>query len=69
MNCEVAYKVIFDEYPDVVNIGQLRQMLGGIGQKAAYRLVKSGEIQNFTIGGAYRIPKVNVLKYLRIIEG
>ena len=30
---------MFAGYPDVVNVDQLREMLGGIGYKAAYGLL------------------------------
>ena len=39
------YKVMFTEYPDVVNVPQLCEMLGGISDKTAYRLLKSGIIK------------------------
>ena len=35
---------MFAAYPDVVNVDQLREMLGGIGYKAAYGLLYDGSI-------------------------
>ena len=35
---------MFREYPDVVNIEQLCEMLGGVSVKAAYQRLHSGEI-------------------------
>lgn len=35
---------MFATYPDVVNVDQLREMLGGIGYKAAYGLLHEGSI-------------------------
>lgn len=35
---------MFAEYPDVVDVEQLRKMLGGISRKLAYRLLASGEL-------------------------
>ena len=55
---------VFSEYPDVVNVDQLRKMLGGIGSKAAYQLLHDGNIRYFKIGKAFRIPKVSVIRYL-----
>jgi len=40
----------FADYPDIVNIDQLREMLGGVGYKAAYRLLHDGSIRCFKIG-------------------
>jgi excisionase family DNA binding protein len=58
------YKVMFTDYPDVVNVEQLCEMLGGTSTKSVYRLLKSGEIQSYWIGKRYRIPKVFVIEYL-----
>lgn len=55
---------VFSEYPDVVNVDQLRKMLGGIGPKAVYQLLHEGKIRYFKIGKAFRIPKVSVIRYL-----
>ena len=38
MESQVAYKLLFTEYPDVVNVEQMCEMLGGICDKTAYRL-------------------------------
>lgn len=62
------YKSIFEEYPDVVTIPELCKMLGCIGVKAAYKLVRSGEIKSFCIGNSYRIPKLYVLRYLGVLD-
>ena len=40
------YKVMFTDYPDVVNVEQLSEMLGGTSTKSIYRLLKSGEIKS-----------------------
>ena len=68
MESQVAYKLLFTEYPDVVNVEQMCEMLGGICDKTAYRLLKSGEIKSFLVGRHYRIPKLNILEYLELID-
>ena len=50
MKSQEAYKLLFREYPDVVNAHQLCEMLGGINIKTAYKLLKSGAIKSFIIG-------------------
>lgn len=55
---------MFIEYPDVVNIEQMRTMLGGIGTTLAYRLLKNKEIYSIKIGREYKIPKVSIIEYL-----
>jgi hypothetical protein len=39
---EVIYKM-FREYPDIVNVAQMRKMLGGIGRNTAYDLLKQNK--------------------------
>ena len=58
------YKIMFTDYPDVVNVEQLCEMLGGPSSKSVYRLPKEGAIQSYWIGKRYRIPKVSVIEYL-----
>lgn len=68
MESQIAYKLLFTEYPDVVNVEQMCEMLGGICDKTAYRLLKSGEIKSLIVGRHYRIPKLNILEYLELID-
>ena len=44
MESQTAYKLLFADYPDVVNVEQMCEMLGGICDKTAYKLLRSGEI-------------------------
>ena len=58
----------FKDYPDVVGIMQMCEMLGGIGIKSAYKLLRSGEIKSFLIGGKYIIPKQNIMDFLGLLD-
>ncbi len=62
------YKVMFTEYPDVVNTDQLCEMLGGAAIKSVYRLLREGKIKAFRIGKGYKIPKVSIIEYLIALE-
>ena len=68
MKSQDAYKLLFCDYPDVVTVEQMCEMLGGISTKTAYRLSKAGTIKSFVVGRRYRIPKLNILEYLELIE-
>ena len=57
------YQMMFTTYPDLVDINQLKEMLG-IGITLAYRLVKNNTIQALKVGREYKIPKRNVIAYL-----
>ena len=68
LKADEAYKLLFCDYPDVVNIKQMCKMLGGISEKTGYRLLHKGEIKYFSIGRSYRIPKIHVIDYLLVLE-
>lgn len=55
---------MFANYPDVVEVNQLREMLGGISRKLAYRLLADNEIRSVRVGRTYKIPKACVIEYL-----
>lgn len=55
---------IFAEYPDVVNVEQMCSMLGGIGKKTAYDLLRSGDIRCIKLGKSFKIPKICIIEYL-----
>ena len=51
--------IMFEKYPDVVEVNQLREMLGGISRKLAYKLLSEKEIHSVRIGRTYKIPKAS----------
>ena len=54
---------IFEDYPDVVTLNQLKEMLQ-IGKSLAYKLLKNKEIESFKCGTSYRILKSKIIEYL-----
>ena len=68
MKAQEAYKMMFRDYPDVVTVEQMCEMLGGISTKTGYRLLKSGAIKSFVVGRRYRIPKLYIFEYLELVE-
>ncbi|WP_025849469.1 helix-turn-helix domain-containing protein [Paenibacillus ehimensis] len=64
---QATYESMFQNYPDVVSVAQLCEMLGGISTKTAYKILQSKKIEYFKIGRAYKIPKKNVISYLHSI--
>lgn len=63
--CKKEYNVRLKDFPDVLNIEQLSEILG-VSTKTGYKLLKDGVINALKVGRTYRIPKVHVLSYLRI---
>ena len=59
-----TYTLMFTDYPDIVNLVQMRKMLGGISNTLAYRILKENIIKSRKVGREYKIPKVNVIKYM-----
>lgn len=62
-NIKEDYGLMFTSYPDLVNINQLKEMLG-IGINLAYRLVRYKTIPSVKVGREYKIQKRNVIYYL-----
>lgn len=63
-NLKDNYSIMFTNYPDIVNIEQMRKMLGGIGVTLAYKLLKLRRIKALKIGREYKIPKSCIIQYL-----
>ena len=55
---------MFSGYPDVVDVEQMSEMLG-ISKKTGYRLLKEDKIAHFKIGRTYKIPKINILQFIK----
>ena len=61
---ETATVTLFDTYPDVMSVQQVRSALK-IGRTAVYRLLDSNEIRCFKIGNAYKIPKTSLIEFVQ----
>ena len=58
-----AYRMMFREYPDVVDVNQLCEMLG-MGYKSVCRLVKSGKIKRLPDCRKIKVAKAEVIHYV-----
>lgn len=54
----------FEGFPDVVNLTELRAMMGGIGESPVRKLLRSNRIEHFYINTTCFIPKEKVIDYL-----
>ena len=59
------YRSVFREYPDVLDAKQVSAILG-VSTKTVYRLLRDGSIMSLKVGREFRVPKVNVMKYVKI---
>ena len=55
---------MFNDYPDVVNVTQMREMLGGMCTQVATKLLKGNKIKHMKIGRRYYIPKSNIIDFI-----
>jgi len=55
---------LYENYPDVVDLKQFRQMLGGVCEITARRLLQENIVQHYLIRYTYYIPKKCVIDYV-----
>ena len=60
-----AYKLMLKDYPDVMSIEQMCEILS-ISTKTGYRILREGKILSLKVGRDYRIPKAHLSTYLCI---
>ena len=58
------YDELFTNYPDLVTLPEFREMLGGIGDTTARKLMRGNHVQHFYIRDTYLIPKPSVIEYV-----
>lgn len=58
-----TYTAMFKDYPDVVGIKELCEMLG-IGRNKAYSLIKEEKIKAIPCSRKIKVPKIAVIDYL-----
>ncbi|MCL2546154.1 MAG: helix-turn-helix domain-containing protein [Oscillospiraceae bacterium] len=62
-----VFCVVFKDYPDVLDVKQVSQLLS-ISTKTVYRLLRNGTIDSLKIGREFRVPKVNIMKYVKVLN-
>lgn len=60
---KIENNTMFVEYPDVLSIEQLQEMLH-IGRNTAYDLLRDSTIKTIKIGKKYIIPKASVINFI-----
>lgn len=58
------YRKLFRSYPDLVTVLQFREMLGGIGDTFARKLIREGKVKSFFIKPYFYITKSSVIEYV-----
>jgi excisionase family DNA binding protein len=60
---QIGNKSLFKNYPDIVGIKELMQMLG-IGKNLAYELIKTKQIKYKKVGREIKIQKRAVIAFI-----
>ncbi len=58
------YRALFRRYPDMVTTMQFREMLGGVGDTFARKLIREGLVRSVFIKPHYFISKDSVIDYV-----
>jgi len=61
------YRIVLKEYPDVLNVEQVSEVLE-VSKKTVYKLIREGSLSSLKVGREYRIPKVTLLKYMKVLH-
>ena len=63
MNIRLAHSTMLTEYPDVLDVKQVSDILG-VSTKLVYALIRDGELLSLKVGRAFRVPKTMMIQYL-----
>ena len=67
ISTQEIYRAVFKDYPDVLDVKQVSQLLS-VSTKTVYRLLRKGDLDSLKIGREFRVPKVNVMKYVKVFN-
>lgn len=59
---------IFKDFPDVVGVEGLCEMLGGIGKNLGYQLLREKKIPHIRVGRTIKIAKPDIINFVLNIE-
>ena len=66
MRASEIYQSVFKEYPDIMDVKQVGSLLG-VSTKTVYKLIRNGSLSSLKVGREFRIPKVHVMRYAKVI--
>jgi excisionase family DNA binding protein len=67
MTANDVYKNLLLDYPDVLNVDQVGAILG-VSSKTVYRLINESKLASLKVGRAFKIPKLHLLQYIKVLE-
>jgi len=67
INAKEAFCAVFKDYPDVLDVKQVSQLLS-VSTKTVYRLLRNGTMDSLKVGREFRVPKVSVMRYVKVFH-
>ena len=67
LNSREIYRITLRDYPDVLNVPQIGEVLG-VSTKTVYKIIRGGELSYLKTGRSYRVPKVMLLQYMKLLQ-
>ena len=61
------YNTVFQGYPDILSVHQVGELLN-VSTKTVYRLLNEGTLASLIVGRAFKIPKLYLLQYIKVME-
>ena len=66
ISTQEIYRIVFKEYPDVLDVKQVSKLLG-VSTKTIYKLLKDGSLPSLRIGREFRVLKVMFMQYMKVL--
>lgn len=60
-----VYRSVLKEYPDILTVEEMSRALG-VSTKTGYKLIRENKIECIKVGRSYRIPKAQLLSFMRV---
>ena len=60
-----VYRSVLKEYPDILTVEEMSRALD-VSTKTGYKLIRENKIECIKVGRSYRIPKAQLLSFMRV---
>ena len=61
------YNIVFTDYPDVLNVEEVGEILG-YSTKTVYKILHNGSLKSIKKSRMFRIPKKHLMDYLELFD-
>ena len=62
-----TYNAMFQGYPDILDVKQVSELLN-VSNKTVYRLINENKLASLKVGRVFKIPKLHLLQYIKVLE-